>query len=201
MPFTSKNLINMTLTVLFSLALVMSKISTDYFVAWFTGHTKKSISHHQWWLNETSLVQFEDTQRCLDTLACSAPSHPCSAFLCTIIMQTLWMPKSSVIILHFSFFMSCWLMIIWIVNWWSPHKHLMLTLVLLVEGLPLQESSFFTSLHLFFEPLISLKNMCAQHSVISIHLLKHFMCLWQFSLTGPKIFKFVQCSSFVPQCS
>ena len=29
-----------------------------------------------------------------------------------------------------------------------------------------------------FEPVVLLKNMCVQHAVIIIHLLKHFKCLW-----------------------
>ena len=36
--------------------------------------------------------------------------------------------------------------------------------------------------HLFvtlFEPLVSLKNMCAWHGVISMHFLNHLKCLWR----------------------
>ena len=44
---------------------------------------------------------------------------------------------------------------------------------------PLTHGIIFHLLALLFEPLVLLKNMCLQHCVISIHLLKHLKCLWQ----------------------
>ena len=68
-------------------------------------------------------------------------------------------PKCSMIIFQtLSFFMSSWLAIIWIVNQWLPHTtcytHSSMTSDLLVEGLPLSESSFtssYSSLNLSYQ--------------------------------------------------
>ena len=76
------------LTILLSSASVTSETSTDSSGAWFPDRTQKSMSHHQWWLYKTSLVQFEDAQWCPDTPACGAPSDQHSAalapFLCRL---------------------------------------------------------------------------------------------------------------------
>ena len=75
------------------------------------------------------------------------------------------MAKSSVIIFKtLSFFMSSWLVIIETVNWHLAHTtyvtRLMLTSVLLVEGLLLLESSFISS-QPSFKLLVSFKNVFA----------------------------------------
>ena len=71
--------------------------------------------------------------------------------------------------------------------------HSTLTSVLLVEDLLLQESSF-TLLVTSFAPLLPLKNTCVQHVVISIHLRKHFKCLWRSFLQPTKNFGFIHSS-------
>ena len=44
--------------------LATSQTSIDCSGGWFPGRTQKSISHHQRWLYEASLVQFEDARWC-----------------------------------------------------------------------------------------------------------------------------------------
>lgn len=81
MLLTSKNAININLSfdfVLFLLTSATSESSTENSCSWFPGRTKKSASHHQWWLFYANLVHFEDTTLCPDTSAYGAPSnhHP-----------------------------------------------------------------------------------------------------------------------------
>ena len=68
------------------------------------------------------------------------------------------------------------------VNRWLHHTTcltcLTLVSVLIVEVLLLLGVIFHLFLSLF-EHLVPLKNTCEQHGFISIHLLKHFKCLWQ----------------------
>ena len=76
--------------------------------------------------------------------------------------------------------MFSWFAIIQTVNRRSPHTtciiHSMLTSVLLVEGLS-RLRSFFASSHASLNLLHHSKT--ARYCVISIHLLKHFKCLWR----------------------
>ena len=65
------------------------------------------------------------------------------------------------------------------------HSNSQLTIALTARRWPqsclLRASSYlsrFLPPHTFFESLVPLRNMCAWNWVISIHLLKHFKCLW-----------------------
>ena len=69
------------LTVLLSSASVTLETSTDISGAWFLGCTQKSMSHHQSWLYEASLVQFEDARWRPDTSAFGTPSDHYSVAL------------------------------------------------------------------------------------------------------------------------
>ena len=78
-------------------------------------------------------------------------------------------------------FLFSWYTIIQTVNWQLPHNTCsMLTSVLLVEGLQLLKSSF-TSLYSSLNCFCFSKYTCTWYGVITIHLLKHFKCLWSFS--------------------
>ena len=98
----------------------------------------------------------------------------------TIFAQTFQMPKSLVIIFQtLSFFMSSRLAVIQTINQRLLQTicftHSAFTSVLLVEGLPLLESSSTSlcpSLNLFCHS----KKMCSWRYIISKHLLKHFKC-------------------------
>ena len=83
------------LTVLLSSASATSETSTDSSGAWFPGRTQNwFMSHHQWWLYEASLVQFEDARWWPDTPAGGAPSDHHSAALAPFFSQTFHMKGS-----------------------------------------------------------------------------------------------------------
>ena len=91
--------------------------------------------------------------------------------LCVIFVLSLRMVKSLVIIFQtLSFFMSCWLAIIRMVNRRSPHT----TYIMLLEDLSLLESSF-TYSHFSLNFSYHSKTN-AWYGVIFIHFLKHLNC-------------------------
>ena len=123
----------------------------------------------------------------------------------TIFVQTFHMPKSSVIIFQILFFfMSSLLVVIQTVNWWSPHTTcLNINISTDCWRLPTPGVAFHF-LAFLFGPLVPLKNMCVGHGVISMHLLKHFKCLWRsFPPSRSKILGLfiALCLLFTPSCS
>ena len=134
------------------------------------------MSHHQWWLNEASLVQSEDAHLHA-ALLLIVPSTILAPFLC--------MSKSSVIIFLFlcpaglrPFERSTddrwttYLPVGLSPACWRPPAHCII----------------FYPLTSHFEHLVPLRNCFARHGVISINLLKHFECLGRsFPHPDPKI--------------
>ena len=125
----------------------------------------------------------------------------------TISAETLCMPKSSVIIFQtLSSVKSSWLVIFRTVNQLSPRTtcltHLMLTSVLLAEGLPLLESSS-TSSHPSLISCATQKHVCATWCYLHALAEVFQVLVMEFSPTAPDIsgLFIAWCSLFVPQCS
>ena len=59
---------------------------------------------------------------------------------------------------------------------------------------PSASGVIFQPLATLFEPFVPLKNLCMQHSVFTIHSLKHFKCLWG---SFPQLDKKFHISSFL----
>ena len=133
-------------TVLLSLASATTDTFTEGSGAWSPSHTRRSKTHHQWWLSAASLAQFGDARECPDIPPRAAPSGHRPEASAPSSHRSSAYPKSSVIIFHtLSRLISSSSSIIWTVNRQLPcticFTRSTLSIVLLVEGLPLLESS------------------------------------------------------------
>ena len=129
--------------------------------------------HLLWWLYEVSLVQFESTWWCPNRSSCRTPwCHFCKDFLHLHIFGNKH-PNTVFLNVQLTF------------------NHLNNQPIIATHHLPYslvdlsptcwRPPAPWIIFHLFvplIEPLVPLKNTCAQYGVISIHLLKDFKCLW-----------------------
>ena len=161
-----KNMINMTLILLLSLALLWHLVSRSY--------SKIHISSAVMTTNQVSFIL-----KMLDDVM----THLHEALLLIIIQQS-WhqfcanFPHAQIFQIS-SFFMCGWLAIIRTVNQLLPHNlpylfHIDLSPACWRPPASGITFAFFTS---FFEPFEPFKNMCAWY-VINIHFLKHFKCFF-----------------------
>ena len=183
MPLVSKNVINMTFTFDFNrLAFFsLSNFRNFHQLLWclvFGSYSKVLVSSPVMILGN----KLGSVWRCLmiswhTCMWCSFWSSVST--LGINFMQTSYMLKSLVIIFQI-LFISNWLASIWTVNWPLTYT-ICLTHILcwpvLLKRLTTPEIIFslLTSLFELFAPL---RNVCITYGVISIHLLKHFKCLW-----------------------
>ena len=188
----SKNMTNITLTILLSSASATSENFTGCSGPWFPVGIQKSISPPHWWLHEASLILFESLDDILTDL---------NLTLLLIIIQHQFcndyrhvqifgdnLPKTD-------FFISCWLAIIRIVTLWSLHTicftRSKLSSILIVEGLsPLKTS--------LTSPYPSLKLFCHLKTRVYNMLLYPYTC-WSISsdfdrvlLNRAKNFRFIR---------
>ena len=209
MSLTSKNVINMTLTFNFDgLAFFgLGDVRDFHWQLWclFSGsYSKIHVSSPVMTLRSKSGSVWRHSMMSWHT--CMSRSIWSSfSSLGTIFVQTFHMPKSSVIIFQtLSFFKSIWLAIIRTVNRQSPcttcFTHSTLTSVLLVEGLPLLESSS-TSSH------SALNLLCHSETHVSDMVLSPYTCSCISSACGgaflnqTKMFRFIHCSVFIVSSS
>ena len=182
-PLASRNQINMTmtLTVLLSEGLGISMTSTDCLALGFWDVHKTSclitnddtMSDSIW-----SLVQYEDAQWCPDTAVCGAFFYHISVGLALILhrhhAQILVDNLQNTVFFHTQ--LTC------------NHSNSQLTIAKYHLLYSLNVDLSFACWKLsspgvifpfsarLFEPLVPLKNTCASHGVIHIHLIKHFKC-------------------------
>ena len=211
MPLTLKNVINMTLTFDFdSLAFFsLSNVRDFHWQLWrlvSRSYSKIHVSSPVMTLWSKSGSVWKCSM--MSWYTCMQHSFWSSfSSLGTISAQTLCMPKSSVIIFQtLSFVKSSWLAIFWTVNQQSPRTicltHLTLTSVLLVEGLPLLESSS-TSSHPSLISCATQKHVCATWLYLHAPAEAFQVLVTEFSPTAPVIsgLLIAWCPLFIPQCS
>ena len=186
MLLTSKNVINMTLTFDFDcLAFFgLGDVGLFYCELWhlISGSYSK---FHVSWLVMTLLSKSGSFWRCSMMFwhICMWRSFWSSfSSLGSIFVQTFRISKSSVIIFQTLSFSCPADLRSFKQSTGDRRANLLYPLdvhLILVRSRPPTPRIIFHHLSPLFEPHVPLKNTCSWHFVISIHLLKHFKCLWQ----------------------